>query len=68
MPFPTAMNMDILRRVLLLSEVHLRRKILFMWRDIKDYCLELEAEQEALYHQAMDVEVAIGDGGWYDSR
>ena len=67
MPFPTAMNKDMLRRVLPLPD-DLRRKILFMWRDVKDCCLEWEAEQEALYHHTMEMEAAVGDGGWDDSR
>jgi hypothetical protein len=65
MPFPATMNMDVLRRVLLLPE-GLRRRILFMWRDIKDCCLEWEAEQEAMYHQEIAMEGAVIDDDWHD--
>ncbi len=54
-----------MRRVLLLPE-DLRRRILFMWRDIKDYCLEWEAEQEAMYHQEIAMEGAVIDDDWHD--
>mgnify|MGYP000450181036 FL=1 len=37
-----------------------------MWRDIKDYCLEWEAEQEAMYHQEIAMEGAVIDDDWHD--